>query len=29
MFFTEAMQRIVRAFEARANALYGKDAATA
>jgi coenzyme Q-binding protein COQ10 len=29
LFFTEAMQRIVRAFEARANALYGKDAATA
>lgn len=29
MFFTEAMQRIVRAFEARAEALYGADATTA
>jgi coenzyme Q-binding protein COQ10 len=29
LFFQEAMQRIVRAFEARADALYGQDAATA
>ena len=29
LFFYEAMQRIVRAFEARAQALYGSSAATA
>jgi coenzyme Q-binding protein COQ10 len=29
LFFHEAMQRIVRAFEARAKVLYGPDAATA
>jgi coenzyme Q-binding protein COQ10 len=29
LFFHEAMQRIVRAFEARADALYGQNAATA
>jgi coenzyme Q-binding protein COQ10 len=29
MFFKDAMQRIVRAFEARADALHGRDAATA
>ncbi|MEJ6394885.1 type II toxin-antitoxin system RatA family toxin [Gymnodinialimonas sp. 2305UL16-5] len=29
MFFMDAMQRIVRAFEARAHTLYGADAATA
>jgi coenzyme Q-binding protein COQ10 len=29
LFFHEAMQRIVRAFEARADALYGRNAATA
>jgi coenzyme Q-binding protein COQ10 len=29
LFFHEAMQRIVRAFEARAEALYGRNAATA
>ena len=29
LFFQEAMQRIVRAFEARADALYGQNAATA
>lgn len=29
LFFHEAMQRIVRAFETRAHALYGEDAATA
>jgi coenzyme Q-binding protein COQ10 len=28
LFFHEAMQRIVRAFEARAKTLYGQDAAT-
>ncbi|MDG4648790.1 type II toxin-antitoxin system RatA family toxin [Roseibacterium sp. SDUM158017] len=28
LFFHEAMQRIVRAFEARADELHGKDAAT-